>query len=95
MQHHFVCHLYYYFLIISISVLVAERRPKNTISCSTTYLRERDQQLARVWTLLKAEANDRIYVNVSWPKFVISDNKDSQQSVFTAFEIGSADKQHV
>lgn len=58
------------------------------ITCHLTYLRERDQQVARVWILFQAEANDRIYVKSSWPSYVISDNKDQQQSVFTAFEVG-------
>jgi hypothetical protein len=66
-------------------------KPSNVrVTCQNTYLRERDQQLARVWVLLPVETNDRIYVNSSWPSFVLNEKSERQQSVFTAFEVGHA-----
>ena len=79
------------FIHSSIPPLFAVRgedsQPK-PISCRLTYLRERDRQMSRVWTLFQAEADDRIYVSASWPSYVISDTRDNQQSVFTVFEVG-------
>lgn len=71
-------------------LLFVERgaEPLKRVRCVVTHLREREEQLARVWTLFKAEADDRITVDSSWPSYVISDNADNRQSIFTAFEVG-------
>ncbi|KAK7484826.1 hypothetical protein BaRGS_00023869 [Batillaria attramentaria] len=61
------------------------------LSCSLTYLRETDQQMARVWLLFQAKANDRIYVNTTHPSYVI-ESQNKENSVFTAFEVGNMTK---
>ncbi|XP_076453678.1 uncharacterized protein LOC143288899 [Babylonia areolata] len=74
-------------VVVCLSLARGHEARHSPISCHQTYLRKRDRQMARVWMLFQAEANDRIYVNTSWPSYVISDNRDNQQSVFQAFEV--------
>ncbi|XP_070213034.1 uncharacterized protein [Littorina saxatilis] len=75
-------------VVVCLSLLRGANSKETPIACQLTYLRPRDQQLARVWMLFPAQANDRICVNSSWPSYVISNSHDMQQSVFTAFEVG-------
>ncbi|KAL8594319.1 hypothetical protein ACOMHN_053236 [Nucella lapillus] len=74
-------------VVVCLSLARGRGSRQKPITCHLTYLRKRDQQLARVWMLFQAQASDRIYINTSWPSYVVSDNHDNQQSVFQAFEV--------
>lgn len=73
---------------VPVCIVLVRGGKESALSCSRTYLRQSDQQLARVWLLFKAEVKDRFSVKTQYPSWVIG-KQNEEASVFTVFEVGS------